>query len=326
MLNKAALYAKHPWLRPSRDPVNVMIGDDLDAALSAVLFLDRHPNAKIIGIYSQYSTIYYSGSCAWEDVLHAVWLDLDIYHGACRSLGHHIVRLKRREKLPGLANSLNLNDLWGKSLENFDEKYPLGTIHFLMWLFGQEIPNVHDADLLLWLADSAYINGQERAFRKRWHEGRPEWDERAGFRWNVKSWLFGAVQVKSLQRTFEQVDTLAFEERMRDFQAKMDAHGFAQGEGQVASHHLQLFGYQCQPTGDTGAFVLRLLDFCAEHTGWQFTPFQVVALTHLQSRSGTRVSEKLGRVRAQGLAAFLETQNVFSYVLPHHDMINYTSL
>lgn len=325
MLNKASLYIKHAWLAPSRDALNLIIGDDLDAALSAVLFLSRHPHAKIIGVYSKYQTVYYSAACAWQDALNAIWLDLDIYHAPCKSLGHHIVRLNARDKLEGLNNSLNLNDLWGKALDkNFDEKYPLGTIHFLMWLYQQEIPNVADAEMLLWLADSAYINAQANAFRKRYRDGNVEWVARRGFKWNVKSWLYGAIQVKSLQQTFEQVDTLAFEERMRAFQEKMNAHGFGQGDGQVASHHLKLFGYQCQPTGDVGANVLRLLDFCSTHTGWKFSPAQIELLKKLQTKSGKRASEKLDRVRAQGLEKFLQSQNVFSYVFTHFDTINFT--
>ncbi len=327
MLNKASLYSKHLWLKPSRDPVNLIIGDDLDAALSAVLFLRQHPNAKIIGVYSKYTTVYYSTACAWNEALDAVWLDLDIYHAQCKSLGHHILRLNARQELPGFKTSLNLNDLQRKSLEHhFDEKYPLGTIHFLMWLYQQEIPNVADADLLVWLADSAYINAQTNAFRKRWRAGKAEWEERAGFRRNVKSWLYGAIQVESLLRTFEQLDTIEFEERMRALQNKMAAHGLPQGEGQVASRHLKLFGYQCQPVGDVGAFVVRLLEFCAAQTGWTIAPEQIEPLNRLQAKSGKRVSENLNRVRAQGLAQFLETQNVFSYVFTHFDTINYTTL
>lgn len=326
MLNKISLYSKHPWLAPSREARNLIIGDDLDAALSAVLFLHTHPNAKIIGVYSKYQTVYYSADCAWSDALNSLWLDLDIYHTQCQSLGHHIVRLNPREKLDGLNNSLNLNDLWGKTLQTkFDEKYPLGTIHFLMWLYHQEIPALADAAVLLWLADSTYINAQANAFRRRYRDGKVEWVERAGFKWNVKSWLHGAIQVKSLQQTFEQVDTLAFEEQMRAFQNKMDAHGFKQGDGQVASHHLKLFGYQCQPIGDVGAFVLRLLEFCSEQTRWEFAPAQIEPLKKLQSKSGKRVSEKLDRARAQGLENFLRAQNVFSYVFTHFDTINYTT-
>lgn len=327
MLNKISLLSKHPWLEPSREAMNLIIGDDLDAALSAALYLRAHPNAKIIGIYSKYTTVYYSAACSWQDALNAIWLDLDIYHPQCKSLGHHIVRVDARQELPGLKTSLNLNDLFGKSLQHkFDEKYPLGTIHFLMWLYKQEIPNIGDADLLLWLADSAYINAQARVYRKRWRDGASEWTERDGFKWNVKSWLYGAIQIPSLQRTFEQVDTPAFEERMRAFQQTMDAQGFKQGEGQVASHHLKLFGYQCQPQGDIGAYVLRLLDFAAEHTGWVFSRAQVDALNSLQGKTGKRSSEKLAHLSQSEFENFLRARNVFSYVFTHFDMLNYTVL
>lgn len=326
MLNKVSIFSKHPWLKPSREPLNLVIGDDLDAALGAALFLRAHPNANLIGVYAKYTTVYYSAAHSWDDVLNAVWLDLDVYHAQCKSLGHHIVRLHPRQELPGFQNSLNVNDLWGKALQkNFDEKYPLGTIHFLMWLYKQEIPNRADADLLVWLADSAYINAQSKTFRKRWRDNKMEWVERDGFKWNVKSWLHGAIQVPSLQRTFEQVDTLAFEERMRAFQTKMDAQGFQQGDGQVASHHLKLFGYQCQPVGEVGAYVRRLLDFVAQQTGWTFAPAQVEALRHLQSKSGKRASEKISQLAPDAFAKFLETKKVFSYVFTHFDTINYTT-
>lgn len=326
MLNKRSLLSKHWWLAPGADAYNLIIGDDLDAALSAVLYLHTHPNAQLIGIYSKYTTVLYGSACSWEEVLDAVWLDLDIYNARCRSLGHHIVRVDGRQRLPGFDNSLNLNDLWRKSLKhNFDEKYPLGTIHFLMWLYQQEIPNCPDADLLLWLADSAYINAQSRVFRKRKTKTGWEWTPRAGFKWNVKGWLYGAIQVKSLQRTFEGTDTRAFEERMQTFQQTMSRAGFLQGEGQVASHHLKLSGYQCQPVGDVGAATLRLLDFCARSTGWTFAPSQVTPLSQLQSRSGTRAVAKVDTIREQGLENFLDTQNVFSYVFTHFDTLNYTT-
>lgn len=326
MLNKVSIFSKYAWLEPSRAALNLIIGDDLDAALSAALFLRAHPNAKIIGVYSNYTTVYYSTACAWDDVLDAIWLDLDIYHPRCKSLGHHIVRLRPRQTLPGFDHSLNLNDLWGKALQkNFAEKYPLGTIHFLMWLYAQEIPARVDADLLIWLADSAYINAQTKTFRRRWRDGNAEWVERDGFKWNVKSWLRGAVQVPSLIQTFEQVDTRAFEARMSAFQQRMTAQGFSQGDGQAASRHLKLFGYQCQPVGDVGAYLLRLLEWVAQCTGWTHAPAQSEALQTLQSKTGKRARAKIAQLAPDAFVKFLETKNIFSYVFTHFDTINYTT-
>lgn len=326
MLNKRSLLSKYWWLAPGADAYNLVIGDDLDSALSAVLYLHTHPNAQLIGIYSKYTTVFYSSASSWQEVLDAVWLDLDIYDARCRSLGHHIVRLDSKQTLPGFDNSLNLNDLWRKSLKhNFDEKYPLGTIHFLMWFYQKEIPNRPDAEVLLWLADSAYINAQSNVYRKHKTKTGFEWTPRAGFKWNVKGWLHGAIQVRSLQRTFEQTDTRAFEERMQTFQQGMRQAGFTQGEGQVASRHLKLFGYQCQPVGDVGASTLRLLDFCARITGWAHSPAQVASIATLQSKAGTRATTKLDTIRDSGLENFLTTNNVFSYVFTHFDTLNYTT-
>lgn len=338
MLNKRSLLNKYWWLAPGADAYNLVIGDDLDSALSAVLYLYTHPNAQLVGIYSKYTTVAYSAAVSWQEVLDAVWLDLDIYDARCRSLGHHIVRLDSKQILSGFNNSLNLNDLWRKSLKhNFDEKYPLGTIHFLMWLYQKEIPNRPDADLLLWLADSAYINAQSNVYRKRKTGKGFEWTPRPGFKWNVKSWLHGAIQVKSLQHTFEHVGTRVFEERMQAFQQTMNHAGFVQGEGQVASHHLKLSGYQCQPTGDIGAFTLQLLDFCARTTDWTYTPDQVAPIAasrasdslhdpiRLQAKSGVRATTRLDAIGKQGLENFLTTKHVFSYVFTHFDTLNYTA-
>ena len=190
MIDRASIFARYRWLKPHAEPIRVVMGDDLDAALSTALYLAHHPNACVVGVYHKYTTVHYSSDLNWHKVLDAVWLDLDIYHGECKSLGHHIVRLERRDHLPGFANSFNLNDLFPKSIQSrFKEKYPLGTIHFLMWLYGVEIPETKDADLLVWLADSAYINAQAKAWRKNWKRGSNEldWVERDGFKWNVKS-------------------------------------------------------------------------------------------------------------------------------------------
>ena len=110
----------------------------------------------------------------------------------------------------------------GRSVEqDFDEKYPLGTAHFLMWLYGQEEPVGEDSKLLVWLADSSYINGQGHRFRS-----------------NVGNWLRSIMPLPSFLPTFDQIDTREFDERMSRFQQKMESEGFRQGSGQVKSKYL----------------------------------------------------------------------------------------
>lgn len=314
-MERTAILSRYPWLAPHSRPELVMLGDDLDAALSAALYLHTHPTARVVGIYHQYERLYYPARLQWEQVLGAVWLDLDIYHPACRSLGHHILRLTPADPLPGLRHSCNLNELAGKSIATFREKYPLGTVHFLMWLYQTPLPIRPDADLLLWLADSTYLNGQSHRFRE-----------------NVGRWL-QSFPLPWLLAGFEQeIDTLAFEQRMQQFQQQvLEPAGFRRGHGQARSRHLQLYGYQCQPPETpnstvVAAHMLRLLELVAARTGWSFTPRQVAALSGpLRTQSGQRQQVAVSEIVQEGLATFLARRDVFSYVFQSARTLNFTS-
>ena len=315
--NRAAIFAQCPWLAPNDEPALIIMGDDLDAALSAALFLHTHPRARLAGIYHQYTRVHFAGALSWEQLLEGLWLDLDIYHPQVRSLGHHITRLDPREALPGFARSCNPNALAGVGRQHFRHKYPLGTVHFLMWLYALELPARPHAEMLIWLADSAYINGQTQIFKN----GAP----RAGFRWNVADWLRDALPLPALQHGFEALDTPAFEQRMATLQQRMAQRGFVQGTGQVASRHLQLSGYQCQPQGALAPYVRNLLAFVAQHTGWMTRPEQLALLGgSLSVREGRRERTDLAAVQRVGLARFLEARRVFSYVFDFSQRINYT--
>lgn len=316
-MDRNAVLTRYPWLAPHGRPELVMLGDDLDAALSAALYLHTHPTARVVGVYHQYERVYHAARLQWEQALGAVWLDLDIYHPACRSLGHHILRLTPADGLPGFRNSCNVNDLVGKSVATFREKYPLGTVHFLMWLYQTPLPIRPDANLLLWLADSTYLNGQSHRFRE-----------------NVGRWL-QALPAPWLQAGFErEIDTLAFEQRMQQFQQQvMEPAGFSRGHvnPKVHSRHLRLSGYQCQPpeTPDgaaVAAHTLRLLEFVAAQTGWTFTLRQVAALSGpLRTQTGQRQQVAVNEVTQEGLAAFLARRGVFSYVFQSASTFNFTS-
>ncbi len=219
--DRAAILERFPWLAPNDEPALLIIGDDLDAALSAALFLHTHPRAQLAGVYHEYRRIHHAAGPTWEQLLDGLWLDLDIYHPQVRSLGHHITRLDPGEPLPGFVHNCNPNTLAGISRQHFRHKYPLGTIHFLLWLYAVEIPAHPHAEALIWLADSAYINGQTQIFKN----GTP----RAGFRWNVAEWLQVVLPLPSLLRSFAALDTPEFEQRMAALHRRMAQRGFVQG-------------------------------------------------------------------------------------------------
>lgn len=315
--DRTTIFARFPWLLPHDEPCLVIMGDDLDAALSTALFLHTHPHARLAGLYHQYTRVHFSAALTWEQLLDGVWLDLDIYHPRVRSLGHHITRLEPHEALPGFARSCNLNALAGISRRNFRHKYPLGTVHFLMWLYALELPARVHAEALIWLADSAYINGQTRIVK----HGVP----RDGFRWNVAEWLRVALPSPALQRGFMALDTLDFERQMAALQQQLARRGFTQGTGQVASQHLQLSGYQCQPQGAIAPYVRNLLAFVAQHTGWVVRAEQLALLGEsLVVQEGCRERAELAAVQRVGLARFLEERRVFSFVFDFSHRINYT--
>jgi hypothetical protein len=329
-LNRNQILARYPWLVANDEPHLVVMGDDLDAALSAALYLHLHPYARLVGIYHRYTTVYHGTEFDWPEVLDALWLDLDIAHPRCRSLGHHIVRLAPDDPLPHFAASCNLNELVGRSVEqDFRRKYPLGTIHFLMWLYGELVPTLPNADLLIWLADSAYINAQSKAWKRKWGEGEePLWELRPGYRWNVREWLYEIMPYPPLQRCFEVVEEPAWEARMARFQKEvLEGARFEQGPGQAASQHLRLSGWQCQPPEEVelGAYMRRLLAFVAQRTGWHLRPAQIAPLKELRARSGTRKRVPVARVREAGLTAFLNRYQVFSYVFQSLKTLNYTT-
>ncbi len=330
MLDRREIFTRYPWLKPHTEPERVVIGDDLDAVLSAVLYLTHHPNARLTGVYHQYTTVHYASTLTWEEALCGVWLDLDIRHPACRSLGHHVVRLSPADQLPELGAKCNLNELVGRSVQGgFIRKYPLGTVHFLMWLYDVDLPPHPDAELLIWLADSTYINAQARSWRRDWkRKEKVAWKERNGFRWNVEAWLRELMPHPPLLQTLETVERRAFEERMVRFQQEVLARRcLEQGTGQAASRHLQLHGYQCQPPEavDMGNYLRNLLALIVQYTRWRLEPAQIAPLRSLKSRTGRRTMVPVREVQREGLARFLKRNQVFSYVFQSKKTLNYTT-
>lgn len=289
------------------------MGDDLDAALSTVLYLQHNPNARLAGIYAAYSKLFLCPEIDFQQLDQCVFIDLDIFKAECRSLGHHIVRQNKQDVLAGFRNSCNMNEWEKRSLSvDFSKKYPLGTVHFLMWLYDVAMPFSQYGEQLIWLADSAFINGQSHRFRE-----------------NVTEWLFHRMPAEALQVSFHKIETEQFEDRMEKLQSVLRQHGFNQGHGQVQSKHRHLFGYQCQPTGEEDAaqmtqYIKRLLDVIAALTGWA-VPKAQLNIDTLHTIVGTRRKGSLEQILgSHSLDTFLNQKNVFSYVFPFKEQINYT--
>jgi hypothetical protein len=308
MLNRTAILQRYAWLHNS-EPKNVIMGDDLDAALATLLYLKHNPNAKLVGFYVDYKTIFYSENLDIKDLADVIYIDLDIYHVRCRSLGHHILRHRKSDDLVAFHNSCNLCAFKNLTCNDFKNKYPLGTVHFLLWLYKENLSANEFCEQLVWLADSAYILGQSHKYRR-----------------NMKNWLYREMPFDALQTSFIAIDTLDFEQKMQVLQQKMHENGFEQGRGQAVSQHLQLNGYQCQPPKNTkkediAAYFEKLFDFLIKITDWQ-PKIEQFDIKKMKNMDFYRNSKKIDA--NFDLNAFLKDKKVFSYVFPYKNEINYT--
>ncbi len=226
-MNKKSIIQAYPWLYDN-SPKNVIMGDDLDSGLSTLLYLINNLNAILVGIYTSYNKIFFNSKLSKADLENCIYIDLDIYHKNCRSIGHHIVRINNSDKLEGFNSSCNLNELENRSISNqFGKKYPLGTVHFLIWLYDTVIPNSKYAENLIWLADSSFINGQSHRFRS-----------------NVSDWVTNLMSSPQLQAGFINIDTEIFESEIEQLQNLMLKTGLNKGSGQVTSKYKKLTGFQ----------------------------------------------------------------------------------
>jgi hypothetical protein len=216
--------------------------------------------------------------------------------------------------LGGFHSSCNLNELESRSITNqFVKKYPLGTIHFLIWLYETIIPNSKYAENLIWLADSSFINGQSHRFRN-----------------NVSDWVNNLMVSPQLQTGFLNIDKEDFENEVEQLQNLMLQCGLIKGSGQVTSKYKKLTGFQCQPIANEDEkqiveYIKNLLQFISNILGWEI-PQNRLDIDSLTLLKGIRKSGNIAQIlNGQDIDSFLHSNNIFSYVFPFRDNINYTN-
>jgi hypothetical protein len=298
-----------PFARP--DYVQGMvIGDDLDSLLSA-MYLQQKFGWPVTGIYCQYTRLWHTGSAKdFQEKLFAGKLfavDLDIYHPAIPSLGHHIISLKNDDELPGHSHSLNPNAVRGFSIQqHFRRKYPLATIHFLLWLF-EEINLSPEAEMLVWLADSTFVNAQH-------------------YRENVEEWTTRFFDFSPFVQKLPALQTLDFEENLqKKILQRMAANPLCRpSRSNYKSKHLGLNGFQCQfenPNAQNSN-LQSLLTILSTLSGWSRLNFPQRFDGFLE---GKRREIQVSEARLP-FGEWLEHNGVFSYAFTYKDRLNCTVL
>ena len=238
-----------PWV--NEEDQNMIVGTDFDGIFSA-MFLSEVRNYELIGFYD-FKTIWVRNNANLDEIKDAIWIDLDIYHKDIRSIGHHILKFRKDDKILCHKQSLNPNLIRGIYHNNFDRKYPYGTIHFLISLFDY-IPKDDELNtLLLWHPNSSLMNAQK-------------------YRPNAHEWLNNFLKIDAMIKTFDDIVTKEFEEKLRDeIYARIEKTGFTKGRGQISSLNLGLRGYQCTFTNPKKSLTKlnNLILEISKITGWK---------------------------------------------------------
>lgn len=298
-----------PFARP--DYVEGMvIGDDLDSLLSA-MYLHQQFGWPVAGVYCQYTRLWHLDSTKiFQEKLFAGKLcavDLDIYHTAIPSLGHHIISLKNDDDLPGHTHTLNPNALRGFSIrQHFRRKYPLATIHFLLWLFDEKDLSP-EAELLVWLADSTYVNAQH-------------------YRDNVEEWVTQLLDISPFIQILPALQTIDFEQNLKEkILRRMVGNPLCHpGKSSYKSLHLGLNGFQCrfEDPNKQHAPLQSLLDILSSLSGWKRLPLPICFNGYLEGKRREIPVSEIGLPFGE----WLEREGVFSYAFTYKDRLNYTVL
>ena len=302
-------FSFEPFTKP--DSIHGMvIGNDLDSVVSAC-FLKSLFGWDVAAIYD-YKMLWYSAT--EKDFLARfsngdyVAIDLDVYHPNIFSLGHHILESAPSDVLAGHARSLNPNFIRGINVSNFKRKYPLGTIHFLVWLFNQT-DLTRAAKFTMWLADSAFINAQSHRFRE-----------------NALEWARDYFQSGYLLNMTERVDLPGFEEALqKEIFPALKNNPLASNSGQVKSRHFDLSGYQCQwsdPNRERES-IAELFQIVSALTSWT-APHLPNQFLKVEGKRQKITADEIAK-RFGTLDKFLSDEKVFSYVFPYRDSVNYTN-
>ena len=287
----------------------MVIGNDLDSVLSAC-FLKQKFGWDVSAVYDYKNLWVGEQRELFLEKFNSgklIAIDLDVYYAKVFSLGHHILEHRESDSLPGHARTLNPNFIRGINVADFKRKYPLGTIHFLLWLLGCH-PLSRECLLTVWLADSSFINAQSHRFAK-----------------NVREWVENFLDLDLFKQMLGEVDTKEFEEELSaGVLQSLKGSDLCGATGQVTSRHLQLSGYQCQwmdPNRQNEA-IQKLFGAVSGLTGWQAPTFPS-QFEVIQGQRGKRSLDDLLRDHGS-LDTFLKSERVFSYVFPYNDSVNYT--
>lgn len=131
IINYQEIAERYTWSTQRNQ--NIILSPDSDGFLCGLLY-SHFLNWKIVGYYDGKALLLKNGLRAEQ----CVFLDVEIFRSNIKSVGHHMVLYNKRYVPPNwnnFSNCIQLNNLRNFDYKNdFERKYPFGTIHFLLGL------------------------------------------------------------------------------------------------------------------------------------------------------------------------------------------------
>ncbi|MFH0890614.1 MAG: hypothetical protein V1856_01110 [Candidatus Liptonbacteria bacterium] len=138
-IDYAVLLKKYPWII---DPgQNCILSPDVDGLLCG-LFMSQYLNWQIKGFYDGKSLLIVPGISARK----CIFLDMEILREGVRSVGHHMnIHMLNTPPIDyhkKMSDCINPNYIRGfdRQRSTLARKYPLGAIHFLMYILENYSP------------------------------------------------------------------------------------------------------------------------------------------------------------------------------------------
>lgn len=137
-IDYAEVIKRFPWL--VQKDQKCILSPDIDGLLCGLL-MTHYLNWQVVGFYEGRNLLLKS-NVATKD---CIFLDMEILRPHIRSVGHHMnvhmLHSPPADYLEKMQNCLNPNLLRGfDRCRNFSRKYPLGTIHLLMYILENRFP------------------------------------------------------------------------------------------------------------------------------------------------------------------------------------------
>lgn len=304
------LITQYPWV--VKQGQNCIISPDSDGLLCGLL-MSYYLGWRVRGFYDGKILAAENGINPQD----CIFLDMEIFRPNIRSVGQHMVMYDKADLPPNWHNFRNCiaaNNLRNYDFKNdFKLKYPLGTVHVLLSILGQNqtiaIPKSAVAPLL-------YTDG---TFKNQFNY--PE---------NCLSWLdyLGANDANNpLQKVFldRHYSTYELMNKLKDLFAEISAIGggkrggdkikISDSRGNIANIDSRTHQLKSTTKSQAEAF-LRML---ANKTGWTYTPAHW-SWGPYQATRFRKGSVKPGKARYNALLA----QNPISLAIISRNSIEYT--